>query len=135
MKKLKLHCAAVCAASVLLFSAPNVLQRGTLKQVAATYLGNYRCETLRVGGIEFPCEDVGMEFSSDGSLTLRWKNLLGRPQSKSYPYTYDEEKEEFTVSYQDGKEERLLKIHLQNGEIVVSETLSGKAFFAKFVRK
>ena len=131
----KLRCAAFFAACTALISAPNVLKLGTLKEISTPYVGVYRCEILRVAGIEFPCEDVRLELGSDGELTLYWKSLFGKEQNKVCPYSYNQEKGELTVTYLDGKDERIFKIPMKNGEIVASETLSGKAFFAKFVRK
>ncbi len=109
---------------------------GTLREFSAPYTGEYRCEVLRIGSLDLLKDfDVRLELSGDGTLNLRWKNLFGKDQSFSHPYEYDEKTGLVTVAVPDGKSEKKIRFLLDAGEIVLSETLSGKAFFAKFTRK
>ena len=136
MGKIKLRCAAALVAATALFSSPSVLSLGTLREFAAPYKGEYRCEVLRIGGIDLLKDfDVRLELSGEGTLNLRWKNLFAKEQSYSVPYEYDGTTGLVTVTVPDGKSEKKIRFMLDAGEIVLSETLSGKAFYAKFSRK
>jgi hypothetical protein len=136
MKNLKLRCAAALVAVTAMFSAPNVLRLGTLKEFSLPYTGEYRCEVLRICQIDFVKDlDVRLELSEDGQLTVRWKNAFARERSVSYPYEYDADSGYVTVTVPDGKSQKKVRFSLRSGEIVIAETLSGKAFFAKFSRK
>ena len=136
MGKIKLRCAAALVAATALFSTPSVLQLGTLREFSAPYVGEYRCETLRIGGIDLLKDfDVRLELSGEGMMTIVWKNLFAKEQSVSVPYVLDEKSGLVTVTVPDGKGEKKIRFSLDSGEIVISENLSGKAFFAKFTRK
>lgn len=136
MGKIKLRCAAALVAATALFSTPSVLRLGTLREFVTPYVGEYRCEVLRLGGLDLLKDfDVCIELSGEGSLSLRWKNFFSKEQSMSFPYEYDLQTGFVTVTVPDGKSEKKLRFSLEAGEIIISETLSGKAFFAKFTRK
>jgi hypothetical protein len=136
MGKIKLRCAATLIAAMALFSTPSVLRLGTLKEFSTPYVGEYRCETLRIGGIDLLKDfDVRLTLSGEGMLTLTWKNLFAKEQSTSLPYEYDDVSGMVTVTVPDGKGEKKIRFSLEAGEIILSENLSGKAFFAKFTRK
>ena len=136
MKKLKLRCAAALVAATALFSTPSVLRLGTLKEFTTPYTGEYRCEILRIGQMDFVKDlDVRLELSEDGRLSVRWKNVFAKEQSTSFPYEYDPSSGYVTVTVPDGKSEKQVRFLLDSGEIVIAETLSGKAFFAEFSRK
>ena len=77
----------------------------------------------------------GVVFYAKGMMTIVWKNLFAREQSVSVPYALDEKSGLVTVTVPDGKGEKKIRFSLDSGEIVISENLSGKAFFAKFTRK
>ncbi len=135
MKSIKLRCATTLVALTALFSAPNVLQLGTLKQLTTPYVGYYRCETLRIGSHELlKDDDVRLQLGDDGQMTLTWENAFGKKKSMSFPYEYNEETGVLTLIVKDGGEKRW-NIPFDDGEIIISETLNGKAFFAKFSRK
>jgi hypothetical protein len=136
MRKIKLRCAAALVAVTALLSSPSVLQLGTLREFSAPYTGEYRCEVLRIGGIDMLKDfDVRMELSADGTFKLCWKNLFAKEQSTALPYEYDEKTGLVTVSVPDGKSQKKIRFMLDAGEIILSENLSGKAFFAKFTKK
>ena len=136
MGKIKLRCAAALVAATALFSTPSVLRLGTLREFVTPYVGEYRCEVLRLGGLDLLKDfDVRMELSSDGVLSLRWKSFFAKEQSIAFPYEYDLQTGYVTITVPDGKLEKKLRFSLDSGEIIISETLSGKAFFAKFTRK
>ena len=131
-----MHCAAALIAMTAFLSMPNVLRLGTLKEVSAPYVGFYKCETLRIGSKDFANEaDARIEIDGEGQLTLTWKTLLGGEQSLTFPYEYDEKGQAFIVAVPDGKSQRKIKLSFIDGALTVSETLSGKALFAKFSRK
>ena len=134
MNKLKLYCVSLLA-GLMLDATPSVLRLGGLKEISAPYVGHYQCEVLRIGGIQFPTKDVRLELSSNGEAKLYWKTLWGKEQSNAWLYTYDEESGVLLVTIMDGEVEKIFKIPFENGEIVVAESLSGKAFLAKFTRK
>ena len=134
MKRIRLYCASLLA-FVGLLAMPNVLTLGTLKEISTPYIGYYQCESLRIGGINFPADSVRLELGSEGVATLYWKIPLGKEQSFSCSYSYDEEKGVLTMEVPEGKEKKIFKIPFKNGQIIVAESLSGKAFFAKFTRK
>ena len=136
MGKIKLRCAAALVAAMALFSTPSVLRLGTLREFSAAYTGEYRCEILRIGNIDLLKDfDVRLDFSPEGTLCLSWKNLFSKEQSMSFPYEYDEGTGFVTVSVPEGEGVKKVRFSLEKGEVTVSETLSGRAFFAKFTRK
>ena len=135
MKKIKLYCASMVISAIALLSSPNVLSLGTLKEMAVPYVGEYRCEQLRIGNTELPTDGVRLELGANGEAIIYWKTAFGKEQSHSYLYSYNETEKSFHISISMGKEQKTFKVPYQNGELIFSETLSGKAFFAKFTKK
>ena len=136
MKSIKLRCATTFVALTALFSAPNVLQLGTLKQLTTPYIGYYRCETLRIGSHELlNGDDVRLQLGDDGQMTLTWENAFGKKKFMSFPYEYNQETGVLTLTIKEYGGEKRWDIPFNDGEIIISETLNGKAFFAKFSRK
>ena len=135
MGKMRLYGATAFASVFTFLAVPNVLSLGTLKEVSMAHVGDYKCELLRIGGVEFRAEGVHLELDGDGNATLYWKNALGREQTRAYTYVYNQEERVMYLTLRTGKEEKTVKVPYENGEIIFSETLSGKAFFAKFSKK
>ena len=135
MKKIKLYCASMLISAMALFASPSVLSMGTLKELAVPYVGYYRCEQLRIGNTELPTDGVRLELSGSGEAIIYWKTALGKEQSRSYQYSYNDAEKTFYISIPIAKEQKIFKVPYQNGEVIFSETLSGKAFFAKFTKK
>ncbi len=130
-----MYCAAALVSLLSIFSTPSVLTLGTLKEISAPYVGEYRCTQLRIGKREFPTDGVRLVLDGDGGAKLWWKNMLGKEQSSAYSYVYDEEEGVILVSVPVGKEEKIFKVYYENGEISIAESLTGKGFFAKFSKK
>jgi hypothetical protein len=85
--------------------------------------------------MEFPVDGVRLELDGNGRATVYWKNLRGKTQSYACAYEFNEEARMLIATVFVGKEEKNFKVPYENGEITLSETLSGKAFFAKFSKK
>lgn len=136
MKKIRLYCASALVSLLSIFGKVNVLSLGTLKEISTPYIGYYSCETLRIGNRDFTDESKAtLELSTDGTATLRYKNMFGKEQSVEIPYTFDMEKNIITATVPDGRSEKVVQAKYEKGEIILTENLSGKAFFAKFTKK
>lgn len=136
MKSIKLHCAAALVGLTALISAPNVLRLGTLKEFAKPFVGEYTCENLQIGDRDFTKQlEATLEIDADGTCTLRWKNVFGKEQTKSFPYEYEREKERLLLTVPEGRGEKKISLRLEKGEVLVAENLSGRALIAKFSRK
>ena len=135
MKSIRLRCASALVALTAAFTIPSVLRLGTLKEISTPYIGHYQCETLRIGGRDF-ARDVNARLEVGGEeITLTWKAPFIGEQSLSFPYEYDEGTSSFYLNVPDGKGEKRVRLTYAKGEITLSETLSGKAFFIHFSRK
>ncbi|MBQ2740720.1 MAG: hypothetical protein IJF39_03760 [Clostridia bacterium] len=135
MKRIRLYCASALVSLLTLFSVPNVLQLGTLKEISTPYVGYYQCETLRIGGRDYAGDvNARLEVGTE-EMTLIWKAPLIGEQRLSFPYEYDESAQSFFLTVPDGKGEKRVRMTYEKGELTLSENLSGKAFFARFSRK
>ena len=136
MKKIRLYCASALVSLLSIFGNANVLSLGTLKEISTPYIGYYSCETLRIGNRDFTDESKAtLELSSDGMAVLRYRNAFGKTQSLEMPYTFDSEKNIIMATVPDGASKKIVQAKYEKGGIIVSENLSGKAFFAKFTKK
>ena len=135
MKRIRLYCASALVSLLTLFSAPSVLQLGTLKEISTPYVGFYQCKTLRIGSRDFADElNARLEVRSDGTLSIFWRSLFGAEQTMQFPYEYDESTQSFFLTVPDGRGEKRVRMPYEKGSITLSETLSGKAFFVEFSR-
>ncbi len=136
MKSIRLYCATALVSLLSVFGKPNVISLGTLKEISTPYVGYYTCEVLRIGNRDFTDESKAtLELLTDGTATLRYKNMFGKEKSVEIPYTFDTKKNIITATVPDGRSEKVVQAKYENGEIILSENLSGKPFFAKFTRK
>ena len=135
VKRIRLYCASALVSLLTIFSAPSVLQLGTLKEISTPYLGYYQCDTLRIGEKDFADEVNARLEVGDKVLTLVWKLPFGGEKSRSFPYEYDEETGSFFLTVPDGRGEKRVRMSYEKGEITMRENLLGRAFFARFTRK
>ena len=136
MKSIKLRCASALAALMALFSVPSVLRLGLLKDFAKPFVGEYACESIQIGNRDFTKQlEAKLEIGGDGNSVFRWKNVFGKEQSKSFPYEYDEERQALILLVPEGRGEKRVALRLEKGEVLIAESLSGRALIARFSRK
>ena len=135
VKRIRLYCASALVSLLTIFSTPSVLQLGTLKEISTPYVGYYQCKTLRIGGKDYADEaNARMEVRSDGTLSIFWRSPFGAEQTVQFPYEYDEKEQAFYLTVPNGKGERRMRLPYEKGSIILSENLSGRAFYIEFTQ-
>lgn len=125
-------CAGLAALLLALPSCGN----GSLKDITKPYLGEYECESARIGDRELTDEFsfIRLELKRGGEFTLYYSPKNGVKGEESGTYVYDEKEQTLCLTYENnGVFKR--KFPLKNGEISVTLPIGSQTLSMKFTRK
>ncbi len=116
--------------SVCSFSACNVSEMSTLRELSRPYLGVYDCESLTYGGTERigDFEYLRLALDYGGDFTVTYRMAAGASGSFEGTYTADPERGEITLSSH-GKSRTF---PMRRGTIAVNGNFLGKLCYAEF---
>lgn len=136
-QSLKIKCAVLCSAFILLFSLPKVSQMSSLKELSMPHLGYYTCNSIRIGSKDFTDEfsSLQLELKREGVMVLTVRDRFGKEEQREFFYEYVEGERELTVRAKVDDKWVERKLPFENGEILFTENLGGRLLVAKFSKK
>ena len=132
--KHRLKSSALVGVLCLLLGVSGWSREGKLTDISRPYLGEYRCESLYVGG-EDKLGDFDyfrLELSSKGEMKLLYKLKDKEPTEVPLEYDYNSETQEITVRGQWGIFKMQQSFPLKNGELNALLRFGNKQLLIKF---
>ncbi len=112
-------------------SACDVSEMSSLPELSRPYAGEYRCESLRLGGADLTetCEIV-LALDYDGGFELRYKLREGGEGSFCGTYAADLERGEITLTARRGGRSLSRTYPFDHGSIRMDGNFLGRQFWA-----
>ena len=113
----------LCLMSLLLLTACETEELGSLKDVSRPYAGLYQCEKITLGGRDMTekFEKLSLELKQDGQFELSYRTAEG-----------NSEKNEITFSAKQGTRQRSFSFPYEKGAVRIDYNLFGTLLHAEF---